>query len=102
MSLRIAAFVLVFRALAGCGKKSAPPKPYAGALTSERILGAEKLVEPYDDWDKGLAKLKAQLGEPTRVKEARYQWAVADADTCTYFEVEQEDRAKYNQGKGPM
>ncbi len=100
--MKITVCALTLCALAGCGKKKAPPKPFTGALTADRIMAADNLVQPFDNWDKGLAKLEAQLGKPTRVEDSKYQWAVADGDTCTYVEVEQEDRAKYNKGEKGM
>lgn len=88
--------------LAGC-KKKADKKlvPFEGALTGARIMASKDLVKPFDKWERGLAKLEAQLGKPTRVKDDDYAWAVVEGDSCTYVEVSMEDGAKYNK-KGPM
>jgi hypothetical protein len=75
---------------------AAPPPPFTGKLTIERVMGAKDVVSPNVAWAEGLAKLKAQLGEPTRVKENKYEWAVAEGDDCAYVYVDREpDGAKY-------
>lgn len=76
-------------------KPAAPPPPFTGTLTGERILGAKDLVKPMTPWAEGLATLKGQLGEPTRVKDGKHEWAVVEGDDCTYMFVEKEDGAKF-------
>ena len=54
-------------------KPAAPPEPFTGKLTIDRLLGAKGLADPLTPFADGLAKLKGQLGEPTRVKDGEYQ-----------------------------
>jgi len=89
-------------AAAGCKKKAEKKLvPFEGALTGARIMASKDLVKPFDKWERGLAKLEAQLGKPTRIKDGGHAWAVVEGESCTYVEVSMEDGAKYNK-KGPM
>jgi|GEM_PF-2301551 len=74
-----------------------PAEPFAGKLTIERVMAANNLVDPLTSWTAGLAKLKGQLGEPTRVKDGKYEWAIVEGDDCAYVYVTKEDGAKYQQ-----
>ena len=74
---------------------AAPPPPFTGKLTVERVLGAKGLVDGLKPWASSLATLKGQLGEPTRVKGDKYEWAIVEGDDCAYLYVTKEDGAKY-------
>lgn len=78
-------------------KPAPPPEPFTGKLTIERLLGAKGLVDPLAPFAEGMAKLKGQLGEPTRAKDGKYEWAVMEGDDCAYTYVTKEDGAKYKQ-----
>lgn len=71
---------------------AAPPPPYTGPLDAERILSVKDAVKPFDKWDDAMAKLKSKVGEPTFVKDKKYQWAFSDAKdgSCAYFYVDQQ------------
>ncbi len=67
-----------------------PAPPFTGKLTSERILAAKGLVRPLMPWGEAQAKLEAQLGKPTLVKDKMNLWGVAEGDDCTYVKVERQ------------
>jgi hypothetical protein len=102
------AIVIALVAATGCKGKDqdakpdeAAPAPATGPLTIERIMAAKGVVSPLDPWDRGLAKLEATLGKPTRVVDDEHQWAVVEGDTCAYLTVSREDGAPYQQ-PGPV
>lgn len=75
-----------------------PPPPFTGALTIERVLGADQLFDRSKGnvaWAEGLARAEAQLGKATKVDGAKYQWAVIEGDDCAYYEIEKADGTKF-------
>ena len=48
---------------------SAPPPPFTGTLTGERVMGSKDLVHPFNAWPEAQAKLEAQMGKATLVKD---------------------------------
>jgi hypothetical protein len=92
------ALVLV---LAACSKKSAPPEPFKGPLTVERIMAAKDAVKPFQPWNDAFALLQSKLGAPTKVDGNKYKWAAMAGDDCAYLMVEQDDGKKFHKD-GPM
>jgi len=100
--MRAAVVIAVAPFLLGCKKQDKPPEPYTGPLTAERILSVDNLVKPFDKWERAFARLQGKLGKPTRVKDQRYGWAVVEGDSCTYFEVEQDEGQMVGTVQSPM
>ncbi len=69
-------------------KPEPPPKPFTGALTADRIMGAKDLVKPFNPWAEANAKLEAQLGKATFTKGDWSTWAVLTGDSCAYLKVQ--------------
>lgn len=68
-----------------------PPPPFTGTLTGERIMGSTDLVRPFDAWAGAQAKLEAQMGKATLVKENRkFIWGVKTGDDCWYTEIDKQ------------
>jgi len=81
---------------------SAPP-PFTGALTGDRIMGSKDLVRPFDDWSKAQAKLEAQMGKATYVKDdKRFMWGVKQGDDCWYVEIEKQSDGTVGATQDPM
>jgi hypothetical protein len=101
---RVLASLALAAALAACNKaqsvaaapdagaaQPAAPVPFGGKLTGDRVMGARGLAHPFDPWPAAEAKLEAQLGKPTQVKNGKtFMWAVAQGDDCYYVEVEKQ------------
>jgi hypothetical protein len=71
------------------------PEPFTGKLTINRLMGARDLVQPFDPWDEGFAKLQALVGAPTKIEGSRHTWAVVEGDACAYFYVTKDNGADY-------
>jgi len=106
-------FVLVVAALGACNKPDtaatapeaaaeAPKVPFTGTLTGERIMASKGLVQPLDPWDGAKAKLEAQMGNATLVKDKQHTWAVSQGDDCWYVQVEKQDDGKVGAVTYPM
>lgn len=98
--------IVVAGAVAGCGKKSdssggsgsgtakpveptppaAPPPPFTGKLTIERIMGLKQAIgsPPPRALADALARAKGQAGEPTKIDGDKIGWAVIEGDDCAY------------------
>jgi hypothetical protein len=83
-------------------KPPAPPAPYTGPLTGDRIMGAKSLVQPLQPWADANAALEGQMGKATFVKGKWYSWGVVEGDTCTYFKVEKQDDGNVGAVQSPM
>ena len=95
---KLALAVLV---LAACSKKSAPPEPFKGPLTVDRIMAAKDAVKPFQPWNDAFALLQSKLGAPTKVDGNKYKWAAMAGDDCAYMIVEQDDGKQFHKD-GPM
>lgn len=84
--------------VAACGsKKEAPPPPFTGQLTIDRIMASKDAVELLAPWDRALAQLEAKLGKPSKVDEAKgkFQWAAIEGERCAYVEVRRGDGKEF-------
>lgn len=90
------------RPTAEAGAAPPPPAPFTGALTGDRVMGSKKLVRPFDAWPDAQAKLEAQMGKPTLVKDDKYSWAVAQGDDCFYTQVEKQKDGTVGMVMEPM
>ncbi len=72
---------------------------FTGTLDAETITAANGLVQPFDAWSTGFAKLKSKMGEPTLVEENRYYWGAMKGDSCTYVYVSQDNEAEFFKDK---
>jgi hypothetical protein len=88
---KLALLALLALLVAACSKKAAPPEPFKGPLTVERILAAKDAVKPFMPWSDALPVLQSKLGAPTKVDGNKYKWAVMTGDDCAYMIVEQDD-----------
>ena len=82
---------------------TAPPAPFTGKLTGERVMGAKDLTHPFEKWTTAEPKLLAQLGKATYVKDGKMNmWAVAEGDDCWYVEVEKQTDGTVGIVSSPM
>lgn len=107
VAMRARAILLgVFVLTIGCGskgaeekKQKAPLPAFTGPLTIAKVVEADGMVKPFDEWEPALEELESKLGKATRVDKNKYGWAVIEGDDCAYFVVEKDERSKYQQGK---
>ncbi len=81
---------------------STPSAPFTGQLTGDRVMGSKGLARPFDAWAGAEAKLEAQMGKATSVKDDRYTWAVAQGDDCFYTQVEKQKDGTVGMVMDPM
>lgn len=85
------------------GSAKAPPPPFTGALTGDRILGSKDLVRPFDKWDTAMPKLEGQMGKATLVKDdKKYFWGVKTGDDCFYVEIDKQADGSVGSTMDPM
>jgi len=77
-------------ASASASANKAPPAPFTGTLTGDRVMGSKGLVRPLEKWDDAQAKLEGQMGKETFAKGDKHYWAVAQGDDCWYTVVEKQ------------
>ncbi len=88
---------------AGATTPKAPPPPFTGTLTGERVMGAKGLVHPLEAWTDALPSLEGQMGKATLVKEdKRFLWGASQGDDCFYIEVEKQADGKVGMVMEPM
>ncbi|MBV8756124.1 MAG: hypothetical protein JO257_02545 [Deltaproteobacteria bacterium] len=92
---------LVLVALVAACSKKAPPEPFKGPLTVDRIMAAKDAVKPFQPWPDAFAVLQSKLGAPTKVDGTKYKWAAMSGDDCAYMIVEQDDGKQFHKD-GPM
>jgi hypothetical protein len=80
----------------------APPAPFTGALTGDRVMGSKGLVHPFDKWDDAQAKLEGQMGKETFTKGDNHTWAVSQGDDCWYTVVEKQKDGTVGMVQDPM
>ncbi len=83
-------------------KSAAPAAPFTGTLTGDRVMGAKGLVHPFDPWPDAQAKLEAQVGKATLVKNDKYSWAASQGDDCFYMQVEKQKDGTVGMVMDPM
>jgi hypothetical protein len=74
--------LVVMLAVACKSGSEAPPKPFAGPLTVDRIMQKVDVPLCADPWDRALAKIEAKLGPVTKADGDKFIWAVSEGDTC--------------------
>ena len=89
-------------ASASASAAKAPPAPFTGALTGDRVMGAKGLVHPFDKWDDAQAKLEGQMGKETLAKDAKHMWGVSQGDDCFYAIVEKQKDGTVGMVQDPM
>jgi hypothetical protein len=80
----------------------APPAPFTGTLTGDRVMGAKGLANPFDAWDAAQAKLEGQMGKETLAKGDKHMWAVSQGDDCFYTIVEKQKDGTVGMVQNPM
>ena len=89
-------------ASASASANKAPPAPFTGTLTGDRVMGAKGLVRPFDKWDDAQAKLEGQMGKETLAKGDKHMWAAAQGDDCWYTVVEKQKDGTVGMVQDPM
>jgi len=76
--------------LVACSKSAAPPKPFTGKLTIDRLKSLTMQSVPVcaGSWDEDFAKVQARVGVPTKIEGNNYYWAVKEGDRCAIVSVE--------------
>ena len=90
-------------ASASAASPAAPPAPFTGTLTGDRVMGSKDLVRPFQPWADAQAKLEAQMGKATLVKDGKmYMWGVSQGDDCWYVQVEKQADNTVGMVQDPM
>jgi len=80
----------------------APPAPFTGTLTGDRVMGAKGLVHPFEKWEDAQAKLEGQMGKETLAKGDKHMWGVSQGDDCWYLVVEKQKDGTVGMVQDPM
>jgi hypothetical protein len=89
-------------ASASASANKAPPAPFTGALTGDRLMGSKGLARPFDKWDDAQAKLEGQMGKETLAKGDKHMWGVSQGDDCWYVVVEKQKDGTVGMVQDPM
>ena len=89
-------------ASASASANKAPPAPFTGTLTGDRVMASKDLARPFDKWDDAQAKLEGQMGKETLAKGDKHMWAVSQGDDCWYTVVEKQKDGTVGMVQNPM